>query len=130
MESSSREESRPLLAARIRVARAWADLSQVRLAQELDLSVQTIKRIELGRRDVSTDELLTIARVCRVPERFMLRGFANHDEAPPGQQDRYELDVTDELSLVNSRLDDQAKMLARMLRKVDLITERLTEETA
>lgn len=62
-------------AARIRAARAYCKLSQPELAERLGVSLATVKRIEGGKRPVSTDELIAIAEACKVPVAFMLHGF-------------------------------------------------------
>jgi len=62
-------------AARIRAARAYADLTQEQLADELGVDVQTIKRREAGRQEPKRGELLAIAAICRVPMAFMEHGF-------------------------------------------------------
>lgn len=129
---SQPEGDRPILAARIRVARAWANLSQVDLAEALDVSVQTIKRVELGQRPVSTDELMRVATTCHVPERFMLRGFTEAHEiahATTKLHGTYELDVLDHLSLVNGRLDDHTRKLDRLTRKLDALNEKVAPVT-
>jgi transcriptional regulator with XRE-family HTH domain len=62
-------------ARRVRAARGWANLTQPELAQQLDMSVASVRRIEQENRDVSVAELTHIARVCDVPESFMLHGW-------------------------------------------------------
>lgn len=62
-------------AALVRVARAFADVDQATIAEALDVSVITVKRMERGARDVSIDELHRVADVCRVPRVFMETGF-------------------------------------------------------
>lgn len=64
-------------AARIRAARAYANLSQAQIAAVLGVSVVTIKRIEKGTRPCSLDELFAIADTCDVPREFMTDGFAS-----------------------------------------------------
>jgi transcriptional regulator with XRE-family HTH domain len=63
-------------AARIRAARAFADLSQHELAAKLDQSVHTLRRTEQLKREVTLDELVQIGEICEVPEWFMRHGFA------------------------------------------------------
>lgn len=63
------------LAARFRAARAYADLTQLELAQALGIDVQTVKRREAGKGDPKRAELIAIASITGVPETFMLDGF-------------------------------------------------------
>lgn len=62
-------------AARMRAARAFADLDQADFAKLLGVSVVTIKRMERGTRDISLDELYALADLCDVPRDFMQAGF-------------------------------------------------------
>ena len=67
-------------AARIRAARGYSGLSQKDLAKKLGHSVETMSRIENGRRAASADETEAIARICAVPMLFMETGFALIEE--------------------------------------------------
>ena len=60
----------------MRAARAYARLEQPELGAALELSLSTIRRMEGARREITTDELLEIARICKVPVEFMLDDFA------------------------------------------------------
>lgn len=64
-------------AARIRAARAYADLSQPGLAALVGVSAATIKRLERGYRATVIDDadLDRIADACGVPRAFMREGF-------------------------------------------------------
>lgn len=62
-------------AARVRAARAHANRSQAEVAELFGVSVGTIKRMESGRRDISLEEMVTVADFCGVPSLFMLKGF-------------------------------------------------------
>jgi transcriptional regulator with XRE-family HTH domain len=70
-----KESLRANHARRVRAARGWANLTQPELAKQLDMSVASVRRIEQENRDVSVAELSHIARVCNVPESFMLHGW-------------------------------------------------------
>jgi transcriptional regulator with XRE-family HTH domain len=67
-EKSAIRESR---AARLRAARAFADLDQADFAEALGVSVVTIKRMERGARDVPLDDLYALAKLCGVPRWFV-----------------------------------------------------------
>ena len=64
-------------ARRVRAARGWANMSQPQLAEEIDMSVASLRRIEQEKRDVSTAELIRIGEVCGVPRKFMLTGWTD-----------------------------------------------------
>jgi transcriptional regulator with XRE-family HTH domain len=64
------------LAARLRAARAYADLRQADLADLLGESLTTYKRMERDGRNLdSEDRLRAVARRCGIPEAFMLAGW-------------------------------------------------------
>jgi transcriptional regulator with XRE-family HTH domain len=71
----ARQEQRDVRAARARAARAFADMSQAAVAEALGVSHITIKRMERGAKDISMDELWSIADACGVPRSFMDSGF-------------------------------------------------------
>ena len=62
-------------AARIRAARAYADLRQDQLARALGVTTETIKRRERGTQAPKRGELLAIAQITGVPASFMEHGF-------------------------------------------------------
>jgi transcriptional regulator with XRE-family HTH domain len=62
-------------AARIRAARAYADLTQAELADGIGVTARTIKRRERGYGRPRRGDLLAIAVVCGVPEAFLINGF-------------------------------------------------------
>jgi transcriptional regulator with XRE-family HTH domain len=68
------------LAARVRAARGYSGLHAKQLAKELSISVETMSRIENGRRAVPYEERTKIAQACGVPRWFLENGWA----ATPG----------------------------------------------
>lgn len=64
-------------AARYRAARAYADLSQEKLAEQLGVDAQTIKRREAGKQEPKKAELIAVAAICQVPLEFMENGWGN-----------------------------------------------------
>lgn len=64
-------------AKRYRAARAWADLDQAELAEQLGVDRQTVIRRESGAQDPKRQELLAVAAICGVPADFMLNGFVD-----------------------------------------------------
>lgn len=75
MTPTEDSETRQAAAARIRAARGYAGMSQSALANALEISLATFKRIETCERPVTMDELLSIGKACNVPPEFMIRGF-------------------------------------------------------
>lgn len=63
------------VARRVRAARAYAGLSIPRLAEELGVGMQTIKRIEAGHRSARRYELWGIADICGLPPGFFEESF-------------------------------------------------------
>jgi len=67
---------RRMRAARARAARAYAGLSQPKLAGLLQTSVETLSRLENARKtEITIEELWAIADACGVPRSFMEFGF-------------------------------------------------------
>jgi transcriptional regulator with XRE-family HTH domain len=57
-------------ARRVRAARAYAGLSVTELANRIGLGLQTIKRIESGKRTARPFEVWAIAEACGLPREF------------------------------------------------------------
>jgi transcriptional regulator with XRE-family HTH domain len=68
-------------ARRVRAARGWANMSQPALAEAVDMSLASLRRIEQEKRDVSTAELIHIGEVCQVPRKFMLYGWTDTNKS-------------------------------------------------
>lgn len=61
---------------RIRAARAYAGFrNRAELAERLELSKETVQRIEVGQREIKRSELLAIAEACEVPMWFLEEGW-------------------------------------------------------
>lgn len=65
----------PSAAARVRAARAAADLSREELGRAIGLSARTVRRLEDGQRRISPQELRRVAASCHVPEWFLAYGW-------------------------------------------------------
>lgn len=64
-------------AARLRAARGYAGLTQRKLASLMGTSVETLSRIENGRRTATAEEIERIVALCDgVPMEFIRTGFA------------------------------------------------------
>lgn len=90
------------ITARIRAARAHANLSQPELAERIGMSLPTYKRAELGKRPVSTPELIRIAAACDVPPHYVITPWS---ESEPMRRHANPEDVPAQLALINERLD-------------------------
>jgi transcriptional regulator with XRE-family HTH domain len=62
-------------ARRIRAARTYACLSVAELAGRIGMGIQTVKRIEAGRRSVRRFEIWAIAEACGLPRAFFEMDF-------------------------------------------------------
>lgn len=71
-------------AARVRAARSYAGMTAPELAKALNVSKETLSRMENGRRPTSAEELRVIAETTGVPLSFLVEGFngtvRHHDE--------------------------------------------------
>src|SRR3954451_17915597 len=63
-------ESHPEIARRVRAARAYSGMSVSDLADVVGLGVQTVKRIEAGKRTARPFEIWAIAEACALPREF------------------------------------------------------------
>lgn len=105
-------------AARIRAARAWADLSQEQLAEQLGTTAQTIKRREAGTQQPKRGELLAIAAICGVPSSFMEHGFGEVDRDEVVERlDRIEALLLDESDVAPGAVRDYARGAIRSVRE-------------
>jgi transcriptional regulator with XRE-family HTH domain len=64
------------IAARLRAARGYKGFTQAQLAERLDISVETLSRMENGKGPVSDRRRARIGQLCGVPPEFMDAGFA------------------------------------------------------
>src|SRR3954469_4335919 len=122
------EENR-MLAARVRAARAFADLTQSEVAQRLGVSNMTVKVMEKGGRDFAHEDLEAIADQCGVPLDFMLHGFHVVSEAGNGEV-RVIIEGTRQVAEeALARIDDRFDELGRLLGSTtgDLLAQRAVE---
>lgn len=69
----------PELAARVRAAFAFADLSKTERAQVLGVSPRTVTRYENGQSDIDPRLLSAISEATGVPEAFFAYGWSQED---------------------------------------------------
>jgi transcriptional regulator with XRE-family HTH domain len=92
------------VARRVRAARAYAGLTVVELADRLGMGVQTIKRIESGRRTARVFELAAIAEACELPREFFELDFQEMWQQAAAQRE------------LLARIDDRLGRLDQALR--------------
>lgn len=78
------------LAARMRAARGWADLSRREMGQALRVSERQVTRLESGQADVTAEIRQRVAEACGVPSWFMDHGFVVTEPEEPGVSERLE----------------------------------------
>jgi transcriptional regulator with XRE-family HTH domain len=91
------------LARRVRAARAYAGLSVADLADRVGLGLQTIKRIESGKRNARPFEVWAIAEACELPREFFDLDFQELCKAVAAQENM--------LGKIDCRLDNLERTL-------------------
>jgi transcriptional regulator with XRE-family HTH domain len=90
-------------ARRVRAARAYAGMSVSELAERVGLGLQTIKRIESGKRNARPFEVWAIAEACELPREFFDLDFQDLCRAAAAQRDM--------LARIDYRLDKLERAL-------------------
>lgn len=93
------------IARRVRAARAYAGLSVADLAERVGLGLQTIKRIESGKRNARPFEVWAIAEACELPRAFFDLDFQDLCQAASGHQDM--------LARIDGRLEKLERVLGQ-----------------
>ncbi len=94
--------------ARVRARRKALKLSQIHLAQPLDLTFQQVQKYERGANRISASKLYEIAQVLKVPVSFFFDGYVGEnptgsDSGPGGVVDAF-LHSTEGLDLCETFL--------------------------
>ncbi len=110
---SNKDSSIPANAARLRLAREQAGLSQGQVAKMLGLHRPSISEAEAGRRRVSTEELVELARIYDVDVSW-LSGAVSQANNP--NQDKIEL-AARELAKLKPEDVDRLLQLLKTMRK-------------
>lgn len=87
------ETSKPQIAARIREAREWKEISQVTMAKRLDIARQTYLDLESGKTEPRVTTLLKIAEITG----RSLTWFINEESISPSADQCYDLSQLVEL---------------------------------
>lgn len=93
-----------IIADNVRFYRKRANLTQIELAEQAELSLDSVKRIEGGKRSMSLENFLRLSKVLQIPLSFLL--YEQKDKAPEEEQIR---------SILEGRSDRQKKYLLHML---------------
>lgn len=112
---SEKDAVRAVVAARLRVAREYAGLSQGQVAKLLDMHRPTVSEIEAGRRKVSAEELAAFANVYDVSIPWLMGEDSKLENA---LQDRVEL-AARELAKLKQEDVDVVLRLLRSLRGME-----------
>jgi transcriptional regulator with XRE-family HTH domain len=112
---SKSDEKGMAIAARLRLAREQAGLSQGQVAKMLHLHRPSISEAEAGRRKVSTEELVELARIYGVSVSWL--ACAESEENPA--QDRIELAARELAKLKPEDLDRLLQLLSALRSKKD-----------
>lgn len=105
------DEEKQAIAARIRLAREQAGLSQGQVAKKLDIHRPTVSEIEAGRRRVSGDELSAFAKLYKVSVSWLVQGS---DEKSDPKQDKITLAARKLANLKDRDLDLVLNLLASL----------------
>lgn len=100
------KDIRYIIADNLKLYRKKQKLTQMKLAELADLSVDSIKRIEAGQRSMSLENFLRLAEALHVPLSFLL-----HE-----QSEMPELEQVS--SILKGRSDKQKKYLLHMLQEM------------
>ncbi len=112
---SNTDEKGMAIAARLRLAREQAGLSQGQVAKMLHLHRPSISEVEAGRRKVSTEELVELARIYGVSVSWLACAEAEENPA----QDRIELAARELAKLKPEDLDRLLQLLSALRTKKD-----------
>ena len=110
---STMKDKKYMIADNVKLYRKKQNLTQAKLAELAELSVDAIKRIEAGQRSMSIGNFERISEALQVPTYYLLHG----------QGEVSELEQIG--SILNGRSDAQKEFLLHMLREMAEGTDRL-----
>lgn len=96
-----------IIANNVRLYRKKANLTQLQLAEEAELSLDSIKRIELGSRSMSLENFMRIAEALHIPLSYLLY----EDTTDIGMKERL-------WSIIEARNQKQREYLLHMLEEL------------
>lgn len=106
MESQKLKDIRYIIADNMKLYRKKQKLTQMKLAEIADLSVDSIKRIESGQRSMSLENFLRLSDALQVPLSFLL-------------YEQEEIPELEQLSnILKGRNDKQKQYLLHMLQEM------------
>ncbi|MCM1233418.1 MAG: helix-turn-helix transcriptional regulator [Ruminococcus flavefaciens] len=101
------KDIRYIIADNVRLYRKKENLTQAELAERADLSVDSIKRIEAGKRTMSLENFLRLSDTLRVPLSFFL--YDQEDTVPEAERIH---------SILKGRSESQKEYLLHMLQEM------------
>ncbi len=101
------KDIRYIIANNVKLYRKKEKLTQMKLAERAELSLDSIKRIEAGKRTMSLENFLRISEALQVPLSFLLYGQG--EEVPELEQIK---------SILKGRSDKQKRYLLHMLQEM------------
>ncbi len=105
------EKDRQIVAARLRLARDMAGLSQAQAAKLMDLHRPTVSEIEAGRRRVTVEELKLFAKIYRVGVAWLA---GDRPESANPKDDRIQLAARELKKLRPSDLERVMRLLSAL----------------
>lgn len=108
------KDIRYIIANNVKLYRKKEKLTQMKLAERAELSLDSIKRIETGKRTMSLENFLRISEALQVPLSFLLYGQG--EEVPELEQIK---------SILKGRSDNQKRYLLHMLQEMAEGMDRL-----
>lgn len=96
-----------VIADNVRFYRKKANLTQAELAERAELSLDSIKRVEAGKRTMSLENFLRLSNALRIPLTFLLYG--QKDRMPDEERIR---------GILEGRSDGQKEYLLHMLQEM------------
>lgn len=103
-----------IIADNMRLYRKKKNLTQAELAEQASLSLDSIKRLEGGKRSISLENFLRIADVLQIPLSFLL--YENVDMIP---------EVEQILNILNKKDKNQKKYLLHILQAMSEEMDKL-----
>lgn len=96
-----------IIADNIRLYRKKENLTQAELAERAELSLDSIKRVEAGKRTMSLENFLSLSDALRIPLTFLL--YEQKDRMPDEERIR---------GILEKRSDAQREYLLHMLKEM------------
>ncbi|MCI9478846.1 MAG: helix-turn-helix transcriptional regulator [Lachnospiraceae bacterium] len=103
-----------IIADNVKFYRKRENLTQIELAEHAELSLDSVKRIEGGKRTMSLENFLRLSEALQIPLSFLL--YEQKDKVPEEEQIK---------SILEGRSDGQKRYLLHVLREMSNGMDRL-----